>query len=122
MPDLIKRLADLSIARGCGFAALAVACVMVSLTANPVRVFEAGGVGALLTAFALILKAQYARPDRFKKTEVWIMLDKSERPPEPLAAAWITDARRDALFRWAERMAWAAAAMLGLALLLIMKI
>ena len=28
------------------------------------------GLGALLTSFALILKAQYARPERFKRTEV----------------------------------------------------
>lgn len=119
MPDIIRRLADLSIARGCGFACLAVACVMVSLAGNPARVFEAGGFGALLLSLALILKAHNARIDRYKRTEVWIMLEKNERPPEALAAEWITDARKTALLCWANRMAWAAAAMLAFALFLI---
>ncbi len=122
MPDLIRRLADVSVARGCAFAALAVACVMVSLTATPARVFEAGGFGALLTSMALVLKAQYARPDQYKRTEVWIMLDKAERPPEGVAAALITDARREAMLRWAERMAWAAASMLVLAVLMMLPV
>ncbi len=120
MPDIIRRLADLSIARGCGFASLAVACVMVSLAGNPARVFEAGGFGALLLSLALILKARNARTDNFKRTEVWIMLEKNERPPEALAADWITRARKAALLCWAHRMAWAALAMLSFALLLIL--
>ena len=122
MPDLIRRLADVSVARGCAFAALAVACVMVSLTATPPRVFEAGGLGTLLVSLTLVLKAQQAKPESFKRTEVWIMLDKAERPPETLAAAWITDARREALLRWAERMAWAAASMLVLAVLMLLPV
>ncbi len=52
--------------------------------------FEAGGFGALLLSLALILKAHNARTDNFKRTEVWIMLEKNERPPEALAADWIT--------------------------------
>lgn len=119
MPDIIRRLADLSIARGCGFASLAVACVMVSLAGNPPRVFEVGGLGALLVSLALILKAQNARPDHYKRTEVWIMLEKNERPPEPVAALLITAARKAALLRWAYRMAWAALAMLTFALVMI---
>jgi hypothetical protein len=109
MHDLIRRLADLSIARGCGFAALAVLCVMASLAGNSASVFRAGGTGTLLTAIALILKARYASVETFKRTEVWIMLDKNERPPEPVAALWITEARRVALLTWANRMAWASA-------------
>ncbi len=119
MPDIIRRLADLSIARGCGFASLALACIMVSLAGNPARVFEAGGFGALLLSLALILKAHNARTDHYKRTEVWIMLEKNERPPEALAADWITSARKAALLCWAQRMAWAALAMLTFALLLI---
>ena len=119
MQDLIRRLADLSIARGCGFAALAVACVMISLAGNIGSVFEAGGIGCLLTAMALILKAHYASPATFKRTEVWIMLDKRERPADDIAAVWITDARRFALLKWANRMAWAAAVLLGAAVLVM---
>jgi hypothetical protein len=120
MPDLIRRLADLSIARGCGFAALAVACIMISLAGNIGSVFRAGGIGCLLTAMALILKAHYASPETFKQTEVWIMLDKRERPAEDLAAQWITEARRLALLTWANRMAWASAVMLAAAALVTM--
>jgi hypothetical protein len=120
MPDLIKRLADLSIARGCGFAALAVACVMISLAGNLGSVFEAGGIGCLLTATALILKAHYASPATFKQTEVWIMLDKRERPADDIAAVWITEARRLALLTWANRMTWAAVVLLGAALLVFL--
>ncbi len=120
MPDTIRRLADLSIARGCGFAALGLACVMISLAGNLPRVFEAGGFGALLLSCVMIVKAQSARADNYKRTEVWIMLEKSERPPEALAADWITRARKAALLTWAYRMAWAAIAMLSLALVLIL--
>ncbi len=63
---------------------------MVSLAGHPARVFEAGGLGALLLSLALILKAHNARADHYKRTEVWIMLEKNERPPEALAAVLIT--------------------------------
>ncbi len=119
MPDIIRRLADLSIARGCGFASLAVACVMISLAGNPPRVFEAGGFGALLVSLALIVKAHNARADNFKRTEVGSCSRKtSGRPRRSRRTGSRVPAGGPAVL--AHRMAWAAAGMLTFALFLIL--
>jgi hypothetical protein len=101
MEEQIRRYAELSVARGCGFAALAVATVMVGSASDLTLFFRSGGFGALLVCFILLLKA--SRVDRipFKSTEVWIMLPVEHRPPPEIAAGLIAKARRRSLLRFA---------------------
>ncbi len=120
MYETIERLTLISIARGVGFAALGVLCLMVGFAADFVNVLRSGGIGSLLITIVLYLKAQNAFALNHKRTEVWIMLDPAERPPEDVAPRMVAEARRTILLRWSERSAWIAAAMLGLAALILM--
>lgn len=71
-----------------------------------------GGLCTLLMAFVLILKASRVDKVPFKSTEVWIMMDPDQRPPEALAPFLIANARRDAMLRYAYLSAIVAVIML----------
>ncbi len=120
MYDMIERLTTLSVARGVGFAALAVLCVMVGFAGDTVNMLRSGGIGAFLIAAALFLKERNTTPARYRRTEVWVMLDEHMRPPPEVAARMVTDARRAVLLRWALRAAWTAAFFLGAAVLFML--
>jgi hypothetical protein len=120
MYDRIEALTSLSVARGVGFAALAVFCFMVGFAGNTVNMLRVGGFGALLITIVLYAKANNTSLERYRRTEVWIMLDEDQRPPDHIAAGMVCRARRLVLLRWSERIAWAAAFMLGAAVLLML--
>lgn len=113
MYDTIERLASISVARGVGFGALTVFCFMISFVGDTTNMLRAGGFGALCIAVILWMKAANAHPRNFKSSEVWIMLDKHQRPPEALAAGMVTEARRLVMIRWGHRAAVVSAAQLG---------
>jgi hypothetical protein len=113
MYDYIERLTTLSVARGVGFAALAIICFSIGFIGEPVNFLRASGMGALLVAAGLFLKALNSSTDRFRSTEVWVMLDKAQRPAPEVAARMVTDARRVVLLRWSYRAAQVAAAFIA---------
>ena len=114
----IETNAWISVARGCGFAALAASCGMVSLAFDPPAALKFGGYSALLTCAVLILKAWRASNVRYSKTETWIMLHPHEQPPKAYAQAVISGARRNMLYRFARLNALIAAGLLVLAFVL----
>jgi hypothetical protein len=120
MSEIIERYTTLSVARGVGFAALAVVCFMVSFVGDTANVLRSGGLGALLIATGLFIKARNADPRYYRRTEVWIMLDEHLRPPPELAARLVTDLRRLVLLRWALRSAAVAGLLLGAALIFML--
>ena len=86
MPERIDRLAEVSVARGCGFAALAIGLIFVgALPAGIPAALTLAGLGALATCAYLILKAGLAERRPYKRTEVWYMLKENERPAPVLA-------------------------------------
>ena len=119
MPDNIHRNAHLSVMRGCGFGLLGIVTGMMGLANDAVLALRWGGIGTLLMTFVLILKA--ARVDRvpYRSTEVWVMLDPHQRPPDALAGRLIAVARRDALLRYAYFSAGLSVALLAGELALI---
>lgn len=109
--DRIRRCADLSIRRACGFGLLAIATTMVGASAQAVLAFKIGAVSATLMAVILILKALEAPRRSYKRTEVWYMLDRRHGLPESRAQHVFSSVLR-------ERYLWhaTAAGMLALAL------
>lgn len=87
---VIDEKAKLSVARGCGFACLAILCMMVGMSVDIARAFQGGGVTMLLMAIVLILKRLHLERISHKRTELWIMLAPAERPPDDIARAVIT--------------------------------
>ncbi len=117
----MRKLAYESVQRACGFGMLAIICVMVGMSFDPVRVFQAGGVLTLMMTFILILKARYALTQNYKKTEMWLYLDKNFRPPEAYAQWAASTVLRDAYFTYAQYTAMISIVMWVIALLMHMS-
>ena len=102
MSSPVDACALLSIARGCGFAALATCCGMVSLAFDPAAAFKFGGYSGLLACSVLLLKAYRSPAVAYKRTETWLILPEEYRPPEPVAQLIIGRARQRALYVFAR--------------------
>ena len=53
----MRRIAYETVLRACGFGSLAIFCIMVGLSFNPLVAFQTGGVLTMLMTGILVLKA-----------------------------------------------------------------
>ena len=83
--DDMRRIAFETVSRACGFASLAIFCVMIGLSFEPRAAFQAGAMLTLLMAAILMLKAYGARTKHYRRTEMWLYLTDEQRPPEAYA-------------------------------------
>jgi hypothetical protein len=83
--ERMRRVAYETVMRACGFASLAIFCVMTGMSFQPKLAFQAGGFLSTLMAAILILKAHEARTKDYRHTEMWLYLSKEERPPAAYA-------------------------------------
>lgn len=83
--ERMRRIAFETVLRACGFASLAIFCVMIGLSFNPRASFQAGGILTTLMALVLILKSREALTKDYRRTEMWLYLPKDFRPPEAYA-------------------------------------
>jgi hypothetical protein len=81
----MRRIALETVARACGFGSLAIFCIMVGISFEPRLAFQTGGTLTMMMTGVLFLKALEARTKDCRRTEMWLYLDKEQRPP--LAAA-----------------------------------
>jgi hypothetical protein len=80
--DRIRHHAWESVARACGFGALAIFTAMVGAAALPAVAAKIGAAGAALMGAILMLKAANAHSKPYRKTELWILLDRDHGLPE----------------------------------------
>lgn len=116
--DIIARKAVISVARGCGFGALAIFCLMVGLLGEPAVALRAGGYSMLLMAFILLLKGWRAGEKPYKRTELWLLLEPAERPQTAIAQQVVGAILRETFLRFAFRAAAVAVALLMLSIVL----
>jgi hypothetical protein len=116
MIQTIEELAEVSIARGCGFAALAIATLVVGLSWDVVLAAKTGGLLALLVCGVLVGKAWRALGRPVAKTELWLMLNRSERPSAANAQRIIGSVLRTCYLRFALHAACLSACLLALSL------
>ncbi len=109
----IETLAILSVRRACGFAALAVATLMFGLIGTPAIAFGSGAVCCLLAAVILYWKGELALQTDHRRTELWVMLAQSHRPPHDVAAVVVPRILRQ-VYRNHCRLAAGIAAALAL--------
>ncbi|SRR6266508_3705855 len=83
----MRRIAYETVLRACGFASLAIFCVMIGLSFHPRAAFQAGGFLTTVMALVLIFKAREALTKNYRRTEMWLYLPKDLRPPES-SAQW----------------------------------
>jgi len=81
----MRRIAFETVLRACGFASLAIFCVMIGMSFMPKMAFQAGGFLTTVMAAVLILKAFEARSKDYRRTEMWLYLEKDQRPPATYA-------------------------------------
>lgn len=77
----MRRVAYETVLRACGFASLAIFCTMVGMSFMPRLAFQTGGFLTMLMAGVLVLKAFEARSKDYRRTEMWLYLEKDQRPP-----------------------------------------
>jgi len=122
MEETIRRAAFTSVMRGCGFGMLGVVTGMMGLANELVLALRTGGLGMLLMTFVLILKAARVDQVSYKSTEVWVMLEDGQRPPDALAHRMIADARREAMLRFAYLSAIVAVVLLAFELAVMLTV
>ncbi len=113
----MRRIAYETVLRACGFASLAIFCVMVGMSFNPHLAFQAGGFLTTLMTLVLILKAFEARTKPYRRTEMWLYLPKELRPPEAHAQWASSTVLRETYLTFARWTAAISIAMWVLALL-----
>lgn len=102
--DAIDNAAYISIGRACGFAGLAVMCIMLGLSFEPVLAARTGGVLAFSLALILCFFALRAPSRPYHRTELWLILAREHRPPAPIAQIVIGRALRDAYLWFAKQV------------------
>lgn len=118
MLQSIERVAEFSVARACGFAALAIFTFMIGFAWHPAMAFKTGGILTLLTCAILLLKARNAPGRPYKHTELWIILPKDMRPQPEIAQQLIGNVLRDVYYRFAQQAALLSILMLATSMLL----
>jgi hypothetical protein len=83
--EYMRRIAYETVLRACGFGTLAIFCIMVGMSFEPRLAFQAGGFLTTLMALILIYKAREALTKDYRKTEMWLYIEKDYRPPEAYA-------------------------------------
>jgi hypothetical protein len=98
----IRRMAAISVARGCGFGALAVFTLAIALSYDPFLAARAAALLSTMGAAILLYRAQRAPDVDHRSTEVWVMIDKADRPPGVAAQRVIGGVLRDTYLHFAR--------------------
>lgn len=115
--EQMRRVAYETVLRACGFATLAIFCVMIGMAFDPRLAFQAGGFLTTMMAFVLIMKSREALTKDYRKTEMWLYLEKDFRPPEAYAQWASSTILRDTYLTFALWTSLISIAMWVLALL-----
>jgi hypothetical protein len=113
----MRRIAYATVLRACAFGSLAIFCFMVGLSFAPRLAFQMGGTFTLLMTAILALKALEARWKSYRRTEMWLYLEKEDRPPAALAQQMTSMVLRETYLTFAMWTSLVAIVMWGFALL-----
>ena len=112
----MRRIAYVTVLRACGFASLAIFCVMIAMSFLPRLAFQTGGFLSLLLTLALVLKAYEARTKDHRQTEMWLYLPKESRPPQSHAQKTVSTLMREVYLLCARWYALISVVMWAIAL------
>jgi hypothetical protein len=114
--DRIRHLAQVSIGRGVGFAAFGIVAMMFALAATPHMAVRAGAILFTLLSVVLLLRARRAPHCNYRRTELWVLLDRKHGIEESSASRIITGVLHDVYLVHAELTAAVAGLLWLLAL------
>ena len=98
----MRRIAYETVLRACGFASLAIFCVMIGLSFLPRTAFQAGGFLSMTMTLVLVFKAREARTKDHRRTEMWLYLPEDRRPPQAHAQQMIATVMRETYLLFAR--------------------
>lgn len=81
----MRQIAYETVLRACGFGSLAIFCMMVGLSFDPLVSFQTGGALTMIMTGVLVFKAFEARTKPYRRTEMWLYLPEDFRPPAATA-------------------------------------
>ena len=85
----MRQVAYETVLRACGFGSLAIFCVMIGMSFEPRLAFQAGGTLTMLMTCILLYKAREALTKDYRRTEMWLYIEKDQRPPAAYAQ-WVS--------------------------------
>ena len=100
--DELRRVAELSVGRACAFAGLGIATLMVGLSFDPTLAAKSGAILLMFGTAVLRVKAWHALRQNYRQTELWLMLDKKNAPPEAYAQRMVADVLHDTYVRFSD--------------------
>ncbi len=109
--DDIRRYAELSVRRGCGFALMAIVTAMVGFSGEPWIAVRSGAMFVLIAALVLFWRGWTARRRNYRHTEVWLMIEDAPALPRDRLQAMIGGALADVYFAHARLAAYVALVM-----------
>ncbi len=112
----VQEIAWVSVARGCGFAALAIVTLMFGMSGNIPGAFKAGGILTLITSLILLFRGWQAPKRPYKRTEVWMMLEPDDRPQPALAQTLIGETLKQTYLTFALHSTLLAGGMFAVSL------
>ncbi|MEH2560331.1 putative membrane protein YdfJ with MMPL/SSD domain [Bradyrhizobium algeriense] len=113
----MRRIAYETVLRACGFASLAIFCIMIGLSFLPRSAFQAGGFLSIVMTLVLVLKAREALTKDHRRTEMWLYLPKERRPPQASAQRVISTIMRETYLMFARWTALISILLWSIALL-----
>ena len=111
----IHRYAEISVRRGCGFVAIAIASAMVGAASEPDVCFRLGAGFAALTAVVLYWRGRRAPTRNFRRTEVWLMIEDAPALPRERLQRMIGEALAETYLAHALVAAWITLMMCAIA-------
>jgi hypothetical protein len=114
--DDLRRIAYETVLRACGFASLAIFCVMIGLSFLPRSAFQAGGFLTMVMTAVLVFKAAEARTKDHRRTEMWLYLSKELRPAKNFAQPAVAMVMRETYYTFARWTAIVSIVMWAIAL------
>lgn len=103
MSNPVEQAAYVSVGRACGFAGLAVLCVVLGLSFEPALAARTGGFMSLAICLILLFRAWRAHRQPYKRTETWLILRKDDRPRAEVAQRLISAALKEAYLFFAQK-------------------
>ncbi|HEV7368815.1 hypothetical protein [Arenibaculum sp.] len=111
--DRIEYFAEISIRRALAFATLAIMTTMVGMVYDPATALKTGAVLTGIVAATLAWKAHRAPTSPYRRTEVWMLLDRRHDLPEDRAQQVIGGVLSRIYWRYAEFAGYVAALLWG---------
>lgn len=101
--DAIEHAAYASVGRACGFAALAVGIIFISLSFDPALAARVAGEAAFFIAGILGAYGWRAPKRPYQRTEAWLILADNHKPPRAIAQRLVGNAIKEAAYGFARK-------------------